>query len=569
MIEKLWHQAGISVRSKVDEKRVKKNIDDFSNYIAYWREYPDKLVDFLTPDDSNFSLYFYQRVLLRVIFRYPYTYATFTRAYSKSFLSILALLLRSILYPRIKLFISSGTKKQAAGIAQEKLDELLHLIPALENEIKGGEKGINKGPDYVEIDFKNGSNLNIVGVANSTRGGRRHSGLLEEAILIDGTKLNEVILPLMNVDRRAANGKVDPNENHKAHSFITTAGYKNTFAYKKQIQFLIWQVLLGKGFVIGGDYKIPVAYGLLDENFIKELKMDGTYNEMSFSREYGSKWSGSVEGSFYDSDLFDRQRTLDNPEKTQDFSANADVYYVISIDVGRLNDSSELVVIKCTPKNNSAATKEVVWLESYEGMHFREQAQEIKKAYLAFNPKAVVVDANGLGAGLVDYLVDEQIDEETGQKLPSFAVVNDDRYDHLSKPNSEEVLYNIKANASSNNDMHVNLATQISSGKLHFLIDERAARKTEVEDGIKVDDLSVSERAKRLKPFILTSLLKGQMMNLIKKSEDSNKISLKRNDTSIKKDKFSALEYGLYYIALQEADDFTKNSGLIDYLNFN
>jgi len=163
------------------------------------------------------------------------------------------------------------------------------MIPALENEIKGGASGIRKGPDYVEIDFMNNSNLVIVGVANSTRGGRRHGGLIEEAILVDGTKLNEVILPLMNVDRRASNGKVDPNENHKAHSFITTAGYKNTFAYKKQIQFLIWQVLLGKGFVIGGDYNIPVAYGLLDENFIKELKMDGTYNEMSFSREYGSK----------------------------------------------------------------------------------------------------------------------------------------------------------------------------------------------------------------------------------------------------------------------------------------
>lgn len=569
MIEKLWHKSDINVRGEVDEDRVKKNVDELSNYIAYWRKYPDKLVDFLTPNGSNFSLYFYQRVLLRVIFRYPYTYATFTRAYSKSFLSILALLLRSILYPGIKLFISSGTKKQAAGIAKEKLDELLNMIPALENEIKGGASGIRKGPDYVEIDFMNNSNLVIVGVANSTRGGRRHGGLIEEAILVDGTKLNEVILPLMNVDRRASNGKVDPNENHKAHSFITTAGYKNTFAYKKQIQFLIWQVLLGKGFVIGGDYNIPVAYGLLDENFIKELKMDGTYNEMSFSREYGSKWSGSVEGSFYDSDLFDRQRVLERPEKTQDLSADKKVYYVISIDVGRLNDSSELMVIKCTPQLNGAATKEVVWLESYEGMHFKEQAQRIKQAYLSFNPRAVVVDANGLGAGLVDYLVDTQIDANTGQKLPSFAVINDDRYDHLKKEDSEEVLYNIKANANSNSDMHVNLATQISSGKLEFLIDERAARKTEVEDGVNVDDLSVSERAKRLKPFILTSLLKGQMMNLIKKSEDADRISLKRNDTSIKKDKFSALEYGLYYIAIQEADDYERNSGLLDYLSFN
>lgn len=37
-------------------------------------------------------------------------------------------------------------------------------------------------------------------------------GLMEEVILIDGTALNEVIIPLMNVSRRAANGDVDPDE---------------------------------------------------------------------------------------------------------------------------------------------------------------------------------------------------------------------------------------------------------------------------------------------------------------------------------------------------------------------
>lgn len=37
-------------------------------------------------------------------------------------------------------------------------------------------------------------------------------GLMEECILIDGQALNEVILPLMNVSRRCANGEVDPDE---------------------------------------------------------------------------------------------------------------------------------------------------------------------------------------------------------------------------------------------------------------------------------------------------------------------------------------------------------------------
>jgi len=508
-------------------------------------------------------------MLLRIIFRYPYTYATFTRAYSKSFLSILALLLRCILYPGVKLFISSGTKKQAAGIAKEKLDELFYLLPQLAHEIVGGEGGVRKGPDYVEIDFKNRSNLMIVGVSNSARGGRRHGGLIEEAILIDGTKLNEVILPLMNIDRRAANNKVDPDENHKAHSFITTAGYKNTFAYKKQIQFLIWQVLLGKGFVIGGDFNIPVAYGLLDENFVKELKMDGTYNEMSFSREYGSRWSGSIEGSFYNSDLFDRQRTLTEPESVRDTAAESGSYYVISVDVGRLNDTSEAIVIKVLPETGGVSRKEIRWLESYEGMHFKEQAIKIKRLYNRFLPEAVVIDANGIGAGLVDYLIDDQVDSKTGESLPTFAIKNDDRYDHLKKSTDIEVLYNIKANQTNNSEMHINLASQMSSNKLHFLLDERAARKVAVGDGELIEDLTIKARAKRLKPFILTTLLKDQMMNLVKKNDDMSTIGLKRYDASIGKDKFSALEYGLFYVAMKESTVSNRLEGVMDYLNFN
>ena len=37
-------------------------------------------------------------------------------------------------------------------------------------------------------------------------------------------------------------------------------------------------------------------------NFIKDLKMDGTFNEMSFEREYESKWSGSVADAFFNSE---------------------------------------------------------------------------------------------------------------------------------------------------------------------------------------------------------------------------------------------------------------------------
>lgn len=95
--------------------------------------------------------------------------------------------------------------------------------------------------------------------------------------MVDGVKLNEVIIPLMNVSRRATCGEVDPNEVlNKSQTYITTAGFKGTFAYQKLIQILVWQVVSpGKAFVMGGSWRIPVMHNLLDKSFVQDLKADG------------------------------------------------------------------------------------------------------------------------------------------------------------------------------------------------------------------------------------------------------------------------------------------------------
>lgn len=192
---------------------------------------------------------------------------------------------------------------------------------------------------------------------DSTRGGRRHGGLIEESILIDGVKLNEVIIPLMNVSRTAKNGLKDPNDiNNKSQIYVTTAGYKGTFAYEKLIQVLLWQIIKPKeAFVLGGDYRIPVIHGLLDKNFIKELKADGTYNETSFSREYGSRWSGTKDGAFFDAELITKHRILGHAEIQPDGRSRKDTFYIFGIDVGRHRAQTVLVIIKVTINQSTGA----------------------------------------------------------------------------------------------------------------------------------------------------------------------------------------------------------------------
>jgi hypothetical protein len=63
--------------------------------------------------------------------------------------------------------------------------------------------------------------------------------------------------------------------------------------------------------------------------------------------------------------------------------------------------------------------------------------------------------------------------------------------------------------------------------------------------------MTPEQRAEYLKPFTLTSILKEEMSNLREENEGVN-IILKQSNKRIAKDKFSAFEYGLYYIKQEE-----------------
>lgn len=143
--------------------------------------------------------------------------------------------------------------------------------------------------DYVTLIFKNGSVFDVVGALDSTRGGRRNGGIIDEVRDHDGTLLSEVVLPLMNVSRRTVLDTLDTTEPSQSQCYITSAGNKGSYAYEKLIETFEQSIINPKSaFVWGCDYHVPVAHGLLDASFIEELKFSSTYKEDSFLREYMS-----------------------------------------------------------------------------------------------------------------------------------------------------------------------------------------------------------------------------------------------------------------------------------------
>ena len=91
--------------------------DLLKKYINYFIQYPDMFLDMIKPQDTYFNLFFYQRIVLRALMKYKEVYVTACRAFSKSFITILGLILQCIFTPRSKRFICAPNKNQSAQIA--------------------------------------------------------------------------------------------------------------------------------------------------------------------------------------------------------------------------------------------------------------------------------------------------------------------------------------------------------------------------------------------------------------------------------------------------------------------
>ena len=543
----------------LSEERIEAIIPIVRQYIAYWREYPDMFVDYVqtgnNPDiKKGLELRFYQRVFMRVAMRYKYVYAVYPRGYSKSFLAVLILMVRAILYPGAKLFTAAGGKQQSAGILAEKIDEICRMMPAFEKELDLRPGKTKKSKDKCFYLFKNGSFIDNLAISEKTRGVRRTAGVLEECASMDGKLLQEVIIPTMNVSRQCADGSTHMEEIlNQSQLYITTAGYKGTFAYQKLITTLVQMITEpDKAFILGGTWRVPVITGAQNKNFISDLKREGTFNEASFEREYGSHWTGTVEDAFFNGEKFDRNRILQRPEEEASGRSSKLAYYVLSVDVGRKGCQSVVCVFKVTPQVEGGSIKSLVNMYTFNDEHFEDQAVKIKKLYFKYNARRIVIDGNGLGIGLLDFMVKRQIATD-GEVYPDFGIYNDDEGFYKKYRTNDTVtdaVYVIKANAPLNTEAYSIVQTQMESGRVKLLIDERTAKAKLMATKVG-QAMSPEQRADYLQPFELTSILREEMLNLREENEGIN-IILKQASKRIPKDKFSAFCYGLYYIKQEE-----------------
>ena len=445
----------------------------------------------------------------------------------------------------------------------EKLTELWDLFPILEKEIISK----NFQANLVRIVFRNGSVFDIVAAQDAQRGGRRHAGVIDETRDHDGDMLNSVVLPLMNVNRRTKNGELNAREPHQAQIYITSAGNKVSYAYERMKELMLDSIIMPhQAFCWGCDYRIPVMFGLIPKNYVNELKMSGTFKEDDFGREYLSIWSGGNNDSWVTANTLNRHRSIVNVEfkaknNAQKVGNNIDQFYILSVDVARLCAETTICVFKVLI-NNNGFIKKLVNLEVLpEKLHFEHQAARIKEMIQAYNPKEVVIDGNGLGVGLMDYMIQYNKHDITNTIYPPYGSTNDEDYLKKQPQDCQKLIYVIKAGQGNQGEINSVTFSELVSGKVQFLIREQDA-KVKLLATDKGRKMSSEMRMRVLKPYILETVLISELLNMRVKegNVNQNNLTLERINTKMTKDKFSALQYGLYRIKYYENEYIKKQS---------
>ena len=551
------------------KKRVDEHFQEAGEYLNNFIVYPDLFVDLLVPKRSHFTLYPFQRIMIRCMARGTATYETLSRGTSKSFAADLERYLHCMFVPRHNTTITAGTIKQAAEIAKQKfVNDLWVKFPLLGNEMQrrivAGKKmdPFSVQKDYVSFTFKNGSSISL----GNVRGLRRQSLIFEEVIEQDETLVNEVYIPMLNEPRKMSNGLINPYEPQSQEIYITTAGYQGTFAYQKLIEILCRSVMDPNSYyVICGTYRIPLYHGLTAKKKIEDVINSPSFSKSSFEREYESRWSDAPAGAAFNVNMISALRQVKLTELKNKLTAaqlEEGCFYVICADMAKDGAAETAVgVAKVIPKEHFFTYK-FVNLFSITSTDYMVIANEFKKAVLLYNAKLLIYDANGIGAAMRDWLNKETRDDH-GIIYEGLGIINpptDAEKDLIAYPKEKTLCYEIKSGGTIGEQIHYFFFSRMSTGAITYPL--------KLTDAIALYgrnkgfmEMSMRKQKEILAPFQVMDKMEQQLKNLdILNTSDAmtNRLKIVRRNAKIQKDYFSMAEYLVWAVNKQFELEYYK-----------
>jgi len=233
---------------------------------------------------------------------------------------------------------------------------------------------------------------------------------------------------------------------------------------------------------------------------------------------------------------------------------------------GNQNDASAFFILKLVPTKHGYE-RQYVYAESIEGGHTGDQAMRIRQLFYDFDCDYIVLDTQNAGIGVYDQLTTPQFDNERGTEYEPLNCVNDPRMqERCVYQDAPKVIYSIRATPQMNSEIAVTFKDSFKRGKIKLLVQENEAIEY-LNNNKAYNKLPEEVKLQLRMPYIQTTLLVNEMMNLEYERTDSGLIKLKEQGSG-RKDKFSSASYGNFIATQLERELMKGEESVDDYLFF-
>ena len=544
---------------------------------SYYRRNPHQFAR----DYLHLDLRLFQKIML-VMMNYAVTSIMIgARGIGKTFMCSVFCVTRCILYPGTKICVVSGTRGQATNVLEKIMVDLVPKSRELATEID--RRNTNLNGIKAQVMFLNGSYIKVVTASDTARGNRANLLILDEFRMIQKDIIDTVLrkfLTQWRMPRYEELTKAEREEEYRKEKnkmvYLSSAYFTDHWSYTKCVD--TFKAMLDpsrRDFICGLPYQLSIADGLLGADIIQEEMLESDFNEIKFAMEYEAIFWGNADGAFFEFDAISKNRKIKYPmlpdRLASKIRSDANVRIVpkqpgekriLSADIALMastkhrNDATALHLTQLIPTKTGRYCVNLVYSEVNEGYRTEEEALKIRRLYEEYNCDAIALDVRNIGLSIYDLLASEMSDVDTGEIYPALSCCNNSELAaRCTSRNAPKVIWAMVGSPKFNSDCALLVREAFRAGRIRLLENEYDGEK-EMNQIKAFQALSEQERAELMLPYINTTLLINEMVNL--RHEESGGLVKVYEKTNMRKDRYSSLSYN-YYVATQMENDIRRS----------
>lgn len=551
-------------QEEVANQKSERIMQGVATWCSYYRANPHRFCE----DYLNIQLKLFQKILIFMMNVSTHFMYIAARGQGKTYLTAVFCVVRCILYPGTQIRVVSKTRNQASEVLLKIKDILLKESTNLRLEIQD----MNINQQKAEIVFKNTSGIKVVTANETARGNRSNIIIIDEFRMVDVDIINTVIRKF-NTSPRQPKYLKKKEYSHLAERnkeiYMSSAWFQSSWAYQKMKAYFANLLDDTKNyFLVGLPYQLSIAENLLMREQIEDEMSEADFNSVTHSMEMECLWYSDADGRFYRYDDISKNQVLEFPYYPNEISSlikdkriripdlHPSERRILSADLALMastkqdNDATSIFINQLVPSARNSFKSNIVYTTNIEGEHTADQALTIRRLFEEFKCTDLVIDAKGNGFGIVDTLLGDIHDPQTGITYNALSCCNNPEIAARCKnPNAKKVIWAINASKDFNSKCAMFLREGFKQKKiklLQYLPDNELERSLKRLKGYA--ELPLEQQVLFKLPYIHTALLINELINLDVESDNTGVKVIER--AGARKDRYSSLSYN-YYVAIQ------------------